>query len=53
MLGLGRARVSQLMKEPDWPAEAARLSVGKVWWYRDVAAWAERSGRPVHPVPPR
>jgi prophage regulatory protein len=50
MLGVGRARVFQLLKTPDFPAPVAQLTVGKVWRYTDVVAWAHRTGRTVTPL---
>ena len=50
MLGVGRARVFQLLKTPDFPAPVAQLTVGKVWRYTDVIAWAQRTGRTVVPL---
>lgn len=48
--GLSRQRVSQLTAEDGFPAPLQRLRMGSVWRYGDVAAWAERTGRPVHPI---
>jgi hypothetical protein len=53
MLDVGRARVFQLVASPGFPEPAATLSVGKVWLYTDVVAWAGRNGRAVHPIPDR
>jgi prophage regulatory protein len=50
MLGVGRARVFQLLKTPDFPVPVAQLTVGKVWRYTDVVAWAHRTGRTVVPL---
>lgn len=50
MLGLSRQRVSQVTVKEDFPAPIAALTVGKVWAYADVRAWAERTGRAVHPI---
>ncbi len=50
MLGVSRQRVSQVTAKGDFPAPIAVLTVGKVWAYEDVRAWAERTGRVVHPV---
>lgn len=55
MLGLSKAWVARLVKEPVWqfPAPYARLGVGQLWRYEDVVAWAKAGGRTVHPIPPR
>ena len=50
MLGVGRARVFQLVKTPDFPEAVAQLTVGKVWRYTDVVGWAQRAGRTVVPL---
>ena len=48
MLGLSRQRVTQLSAKPDFPVPIATLSVGKIWAYDDIKAWAEQTGRSVH-----
>ena len=48
LLGLSRQRVTQLSAKPDFPAPIATLSVGKIWAYPDIKAWAVRTGRSVH-----
>jgi predicted DNA-binding transcriptional regulator AlpA len=48
--GLSRQRVSQLTSAADFPEPVERLRMGSVWRYADVAAWAERHGRTVHPI---
>ena len=53
MLGVGRARVFQLVTAPGFPQPVATLSVGKVGLYADVKKWAEANGRAVHPIPAR
>jgi prophage regulatory protein len=53
MLGVSRQRVTQLTAKPDFPAPLTTLSVGKIWSYAAVRAWAERTGRSVHPIPAR
>lgn len=50
MLGLSRARVHQLVTEPDFPAHLA-LKMGRVWWMSDFRAWAHRSGRQLRELP--
>lgn len=50
MLGVSRGRVQTLVSRPDFPAPIAALTVGRVWSSDDVRAWAERTGRVVHPV---
>jgi prophage regulatory protein len=51
--GLSRQRVYQLTAKSDFPAPIAVLSNGKVWAYEDVKAYAQRSGRVVHPITQR
>ena len=53
LLGLSRQRVTQLSAKPDFPAPIATLSVGKIWAYADIKAWAEQTGRSVHRLPTR
>jgi predicted DNA-binding transcriptional regulator AlpA len=48
--GLSRQRVYQLTSSPTFPAPAASLSIGKVWRYDEVAAWASEHGRAIHPI---
>jgi hypothetical protein len=48
--GLSRQRVSQLTAAEDFPQPLQRLRMGNVWRYSDVVAWAERTGRAVHPL---
>lgn len=47
MLGVSRQRVQQLVKREDFPAPVERLAMGAFWRRRDVARWAERTGRSV------
>lgn len=48
--GLSRQRVSQLTAAAGFPEPVERLRMGGVWRYADVLAWAERTGRAVHPL---
>ena len=50
MLGLTRKRVAVLANAPGFPPPFATLSVGRIWRYDDVRAWAEQTGRSVHPI---
>lgn len=50
MLDVTKRRVSQLVAREDFPAPIAHLSVGRVWSYEQVKAWAESNGRTVHPI---
>jgi predicted DNA-binding transcriptional regulator AlpA len=50
MLGLSRQRVTQLTAKADFPKELTTLTVGKIWRYSDIRAWADRTGRAVHPL---
>jgi len=36
-------------RHPDFPAPAARLDMGPVWWWSDVARWTSRERRPGRP----
>jgi len=51
MLGVTKRRVTQLVAREDFPAPIAHLSVGRLWSYDEVKAWAESNGRTVHPIP--
>lgn len=51
MLGVTRRRVGTLVNEKGFPAPIATLSVGRLWAYEDVVAWAEEVGRTVRPLP--
>jgi predicted DNA-binding transcriptional regulator AlpA len=53
MLGVSKSWVVRLVKEPDFPAPLERLRVGQIWSYQEIAAWAQRTGRTVHPIPAR
>lgn len=48
--GLSRQRIYQLTSSPTFPAPAADLSIGKVWRYDEVVAWATEHGRTLHPI---
>jgi prophage regulatory protein len=48
--GISRQRVYQLTAKADFPAPLEILSTGKVWAYEDVKAYAEHTGRIVHPI---
>lgn len=50
MLGVSKSRVVQLVKEPGFPAPIERLRVGQIWYYRDIADWAQDKGRTIRPV---
>lgn len=50
LLGVSRPRVQQLIAKDDFPVPVA-LRMGQVWWYADVAAWAEAAGRTLRPLP--
>lgn len=50
MLGVTRKRVSTLVNGVDFPKPVALLSVGRLWSYEDVVAWAGRTGRTVRPL---
>ena len=53
MLGVSKSWVVRLVKDPGFPPPVQRLRVGQIWSHADVAAWAERTGRSVHPIPER
>lgn len=53
MLGLTRKRVSVLSNGAEFPAPLATLGVGRIWYYKDIAAWARRTGRAIRPIPAR
>jgi hypothetical protein len=52
MLAVCRQRVTRFTAKPDFAAPVATLSAGRVWSYADGRAWAERTGRAVHPIGP-
>ena len=42
-----------MVGEPGFPAPAAQLTVGRVWLYRDIEAWAQgrgHHGEVLHPM---
>ncbi len=53
MLGLSKSWVVRLVKEPDFPPPVERLRAGQIWSYADIAEWAQRTGRTIHPIPDR
>jgi hypothetical protein len=50
MLGVGTARTTQLIRDPNFPRPVAELSVGKVFLYTDIEAYAASVGRRVIPL---
>ncbi len=52
LLGLSRSRLVQLIALPDFPAPIAVLSVGRIWSYKDIEAYARRTGRTLQPPQP-
>jgi hypothetical protein len=50
MLDLTRARISQIVREPDFP-KGYELRMGKAYWMDDVRAWAQEKGRKLRPLP--
>ena len=45
MLGVSRQRVQQLVAKSGFPAPAAHLSMGKVWFTSDIRSWAGAHNR--------
>ncbi len=45
LFGVSATRTIQIADRPDFPEPLDELSVGKIWAYDDVLAWAERAGR--------
>ena len=45
MLDVTRARVSQMVQQPDFP-DGIELRMGKVWWAEDITAWAAAKDAP-------
>ncbi len=43
--GISRQRVQQIVNRKDFPAPFDELRMGKVWWRKDVVAWATARGR--------
>lgn len=52
LLGVGDARVTQLVAAEDFPDSIAELTVGRIWATSDVLAWCESHGRTVYDAPP-
>jgi predicted DNA-binding transcriptional regulator AlpA len=50
MLDVTRPRVSQIVREPDFPKGIA-LRGGRVWPMEDIRAWAQVKGRTLRPLP--
>ncbi len=48
--GISRQRVYQLTSREDFPLPVASLTVGKIWSYDDVVAYAGRTGRRIYPL---
>lgn len=49
LLGVNRARVYQLSQRDDFPRPVAVLAMGSIWDLAEIKAWAERTGRTLHP----
>src|SRR5689334_22758440 len=45
LLGVTRQVVHQWRTLPDFPAPSTQLSMGMLWYWPDVEAWAKRTGR--------
>ena len=45
LLGVNRARVSQLIAKPWFPKPAVRLAMGPVWHIADIERMASETGR--------
>lgn len=45
LFGVSHTRTIQIADRADFPEPLDELSVGKIWAYDDVVAWAERTGR--------
>lgn len=50
MLGVSRSRAAQLVSQKGFPDPFARLGKAHIWLADDVDAWAERTGRELHPL---
>ncbi len=50
MLGVSKSRAVQLIAGAGFPAPLTTLTVGRVWAYADIAAWATAGGRQIHPI---
>lgn len=44
-LGVTRQRITQLSKTKGFPEPLERLTMGPVWAWEDVEAWAKETGR--------
>jgi predicted DNA-binding transcriptional regulator AlpA len=53
LLGVSKRTATRYTRRPDFPAPAARLAMGPIWWNDDVEAWIRqtpiRRGRPPKP----
>jgi len=45
LLGVTRARITQLSLKPGFPAPAQVLAMGKIWTLASIQEWADRRGR--------
>ena len=50
MLDLTRARVSQIVQQPDFP-DGIERRMGQVYWMEDIQAWAKDKARKLRPLP--
>ncbi len=50
MLGVGKTRLNQLRKEPDWPEPLDTLIGGAIYRIADIEAWAAERGRTLRPL---
>lgn len=46
MLGVTRQRVNAIVKtHPEFPAPAAELSAGRIWYREQIIAWSQQTER--------
>ena len=45
LFGVSHTRTIAIANRDDFPEPLDELSVGKIWAYDDVIAWAEKTGR--------
>jgi hypothetical protein len=50
LLRVGKTRLHQLRREPDWPEPIDTLAGGEVFAVADIKKWAKSRGRTLYPL---